>query len=188
MKLNLGCGSNKIKGYINIDCEKSCKPDKVWNFIKKPLPFRKNSVKEILFFHTIEHIRKIYHKQLLLDFHRVLAPGGHLYISYPNFWECAQRWHDNTAGQRTFWEATIYGRQLYGSDFHVCAIDPNELTFMLTEAGFIDIKTNPECLEEFNSITVAVKSNHQFVEYEKILANDDIKLLQKTYAEVMRGK
>ena len=35
LKLNLGCGSNKLEGYINIDGEASCKPDLVLNLYEK---------------------------------------------------------------------------------------------------------------------------------------------------------
>ena len=37
-----------------------------------------------------------------------------------------QFWLDNKYGDRDFWEATIYGRQLFPADFHVCAIDSTD--------------------------------------------------------------
>jgi len=172
MKLNLGCGSTKIKGYINIDVEKSCKPDLVFDFTRKNLPYKIESVDEILFFHCIEHIRKKYHRKILLDCARVLKLGGKIYISYPNFWECAQRWHENTGGLKDFWEATLYGRQLYESDFHVCAMNPDELTNLLYECGFRDIVSKPESEEIYNTITTGVKSKPPSPSYETTVAED----------------
>ncbi len=55
MKLNLGCGEDYKKGYVNCDISKDVKPDKVVNLEKK-LPFKTNSVTEILANHVLEHV------------------------------------------------------------------------------------------------------------------------------------
>lgn len=172
MKLNLGSGSTKIKGYVNIDAERNCKPDLVLDFTRKSLPYKVQSVDEILFFHCIEHIPKRYHRKILLECARVLRLGAKIYISYPNFWECAQRWHQNTAGLKNFWEATLYGRQLYETDFHVCAMCPDELTELLYQCGFTDVFSSPEFEEPYNTITVGVKTRSPLPFYEDIMRKD----------------
>jgi SAM-dependent methyltransferase len=172
IKLNIGCGSNKIAGFINIDTEESCKPDFIHNILEAPLPFKDGEVDEIVFFHCIEHIQKRYHQSVLEEFNRALKPHGKLYISYPNFWECAQRWKQNFAGQKKFWEATLYGRQLYETDYHVCAMDPDELADLLCIVGFTDISSYPELGEPFNSITFARKSLNKSVHYEDVLRKE----------------
>lgn len=177
LKLNVGCGTNKIQGFINIDTEESCKPDLIHNIMEDPLPFPDGSAEEIVFFHCIEHIRKCYHRAVLTEFARVLKPGGKLYISYPNFWECAQRWKQNTGGMKKFWEATLYGRQLYPTDYHVCAMDPDELTDLLFSIGFASVFTKPELTETYNSITFAKKSGVACQEYETLIANDVKKMV-----------
>lgn len=55
MKLNLGCGVDKREGYVNCDISPLVKPDKIIDLEKK-LPFKKNSVTEVLAFHVLEHI------------------------------------------------------------------------------------------------------------------------------------
>ncbi len=55
MKLHLGCGLVKKKGYINCDISGKVNPDKVIDLEKK-LPFKDNSVDEILANHVFEHI------------------------------------------------------------------------------------------------------------------------------------
>lgn len=157
IKLNLGCGTTKLEGYVNIDVEESCSPDLVCDFTKVALPYENDSVEEIVMFHTIEHIRKIIHPGLFGEFRRVLKVGGRLIISYPNFWECATRWKNNYQGQRDFWHATMFGRQLYPSDYHVCAMDPTEVEIILRDIGFGDVNTEPEADEPFNSITWGIK-------------------------------
>lgn len=172
MKLNIGCGSNKIEGYINIDTEESCQPDLIHDLMEKPLPYEDGTVEEILFFHCIEHIRKVLHQTILTEFQRVLTPSGRLYISYPNFWECAQRWKNNTGGERKFWEATLYGRQLYPADYHVAAMDPVELTDLLGKCGFTGMLSTPEVGETYNTITFAKKCAGGCDEYEELIQDD----------------
>lgn len=173
IRLNLGCGSNKIKGYLGLDVEKSCKPDIVHDFIAKPLPFKAGTVSEVVFFHTIEHLPKRSHLPILIEIFRVLKKGSKVYITYPDFWECAQRWKDNYRGKKEFWHATLFGRQLYLSDYHVCAMDPYELDCQLREIGFINVLTRREKNEPYNAITVATKGKvMQMQKYEEQLANE----------------
>ena len=172
MKLNIGCGSNKIDGYVNIDTEESCKPDLLHDLMEAPLPYEDGTVEEILFFHCIEHIRKCLHETVLNEFRRVLAPNGKLYISYPNFWECAQRWKNNTNGEKKFWEATLYGRQLYDADYHVAAMDPTELHDLLGRLGFKGMFSTPEPAEPYNTITFAKKSTDVCEAYEDLIQRD----------------
>lgn len=174
VKLNLGCGANKIPGYVNIDVEKSCKPDLIVDFINDRLPFKAGSVDEIVIFHTIEHIGKHFHSRIFNEAFRVLKSNGKLYVSYPEFWKCAQLWHKNWKGMRDFWEKTIYGRQLYPSDFHVCIMDPFELSITLQVCGFKNIQHTPELKEKYNTITVAERADHKYVTYEELLASDRV--------------
>src|SRR5215475_13666801 len=152
MKLNVGCGSNKIKGYINIDSLKQNKPDLVLDIVRDQFPYKKESVSEILFFHCIEHIQKKYHRKILLEFNRILKLDGKLLISFPEFWYCAKLWKENANGMREFWEATLYGRQLYPGDFHVCAMSTDELTELLYQCGFGDVESFQEPDEVFNTV------------------------------------
>ena len=55
MKLNLGCGKNKLEGYINCDIDPKVNPDEVID-LSKDLPFKDNTVDEIFTSHTLEHI------------------------------------------------------------------------------------------------------------------------------------
>lgn len=170
LMLNIGCGSNKIEGYVNIDTEESCKPDLLHDILEKPLPYENGSVDRIVFFHCIEHVRKCYHRALLEDFYRVLREDGQIFISYPNFWECAQRWHNNTGAQRKFWEATLYGRQLYDTDYHVCAMNPDELGEMMNQIGYKNVTSRPEPHEIYNTITFALKGSIAIPKYEDVIA------------------
>lgn len=167
LKLNLGAGENRIEGYISIDNEKSTKPDLLHDFIKQPLPYKSKTVDEVIFFHCIEHISKRFHKLILHEVQRVLKPGGVLLVSYPEFAVCVQHWLDNYRGMRKFWEATVYGRQLFPSDFHVCAMDTLEFTLFLKECGFNDIRATTEATEKHNTVIRAVAGT-RFKNYEQL--------------------
>lgn len=151
MKLNLGCGDNKLEDYVNIDINDALKPDLVHDFTMS-LPFDDKTVDRIVMFHVIEHIQKHKHQQILLNCRRVLKPDGELWISYPEFGKIAQNWLTNHKGHRQFWEATIYGRQSSPSDYHVCCMDSDEFTHLLTVSGFAVNTCCPEPTEDYNTI------------------------------------
>lgn len=157
LKLNIGAGSTKIKGYKSVDADAGCKPDIHCNIVNG-LPVEAKTVDTILFLHTIEHIQKRHHATILLEFHRVLIDSGRLVISYPEFSRIIQNWLDNKQGKREFWEATVYGCQRTLTDYHVSAMHTPEFLELLTEVGFKVIETKQERGEEYNTIIECVKS------------------------------
>lgn len=172
MILNLGCGSNKIPGAINIDVEKSCNPDLVVDFLTEKLPYSNESIHEVYLFHTIEHIQKFRHRPLLREIHRVLSPTGRFLCSFPEFKKCYKNWEMNKNGNKDFWEATMFGRQLYPSDYHVCTMDTIDFTSVLLEIGFEGIKSSPESEpNEFNTVISALRGT-PYVPYEVTVVED----------------
>lgn len=81
IRLNIGCGSKLIDGYIGID-----KLDFGQKFIvdieKEILPFEDNTIDEILCEHTIEHLNDPMFA--INEFWRVLKPDGKLTIIVPH--------------------------------------------------------------------------------------------------------
>ena len=57
MKLNLGCGNNKIDDWINVDKEEACNPDKVVDLEVFPWPWPDNGIDDIKLIHVLEHFR-----------------------------------------------------------------------------------------------------------------------------------
>lgn len=171
MNLNLGCGSNKISGCTNVDVEESCKPDVVADFTRE-LPFPSDSAEKVFLFHVIEHVQETRHEALLSEVFRVLKHEGVLYISYPEFVKVAQNYIDNYKGMRDFWKATIYGRQLYPSDYHISLMDSRNFKTVLEGIGFVDIDVRPEPRESFNTV-VSCKKGKKLLSYEELL-NEEV--------------
>ena len=170
LRLNIGCGINKLPDFINIDSDSSVEPDLVLD-VTKGLPYQDDSVDKIYFSHTIEHIVERYHGIILEEFWRVLIPGGMLFISYPEFTVVAQNYIDNVHGNRDYWKATIYGRQLNDKDFHVALMDTRYLEVILKQIGFDPIHSKPEPKNPYNSMIKCFKSKQQMT-YEDVLKKE----------------
>ena len=81
-KLNLGCGRNIKKGYVNLDSVSLPGVDIVHDVEKLPLPFRDEEFDEIRCDNILEHIEYI---AVLKDLYRILKPGGCVRIRVPHF-------------------------------------------------------------------------------------------------------
>jgi predicted SAM-dependent methyltransferase len=173
--LNLCCGRNKLKDCINVDLNQDVEPDMCFD-IRAEFPIPDESQDCIFFFHSIEHIQRLYHRRVYKEIHRVLKPNGKFYMSFPEFRIVAQYWLENYKGSREFWEQTLFGRQENIHDFHVVPMDTEETKDMLIEAGFKDIVTAQEFPEAFNTIIKSIKCAPQLT-YEDVLQNDINKIV-----------
>jgi len=93
MKLHLGCGNDKRAGYINIDSSKEVNPDKLWDLEKTPLPFKNNSVDEILANYVFEHVNSFI--PLMNDLHRICKKDAIIKIRTP-FYSAWGQYNDPT--------------------------------------------------------------------------------------------
>lgn len=82
-KLNLGCGEDKKKGYLNVDFSPTVSPDIVHNLNQFPYPFKENSFELIEAFHVLEHLDKPF--EVMKELHRILKPNGVLLVKVPHF-------------------------------------------------------------------------------------------------------
>lgn len=80
VRLNLGCGEKRLRGYINVDLYGT--PDEYHDFTK--LPYPENSVDEILGVHILEHIFISKIEETLKNWYKVLKTGGRLILEMPD--------------------------------------------------------------------------------------------------------
>ena len=86
MKLNMGCGHNKKPGYVNVDCSPVCGPDLVYNLEALPWPWDNDSIAEVLFNHTLEHLGEDSHTflEIMKELYRVCKHGAEIKINVPH--------------------------------------------------------------------------------------------------------
>ena len=104
IKLNIGCGGNPLKDYINIDQDsleqiRKRYPEKKFedDLILKNhdifnLPFDESTVDEIKSDSLIEHLNFIQEKKFFNEIKRVIKVGGRLEISTPDFEMTVKQW------------------------------------------------------------------------------------------------
>jgi predicted SAM-dependent methyltransferase len=81
-KLNVGCGHDIRKGWINLDSVELPGVDIIYNIQKTPLPFDNDEFDIILCQDIFEHIEYI---PVFKDLHRILKKGGIITIRVPHF-------------------------------------------------------------------------------------------------------
>jgi SAM-dependent methyltransferase len=89
VKLHLGCGPEKRPGWINIDANASAAPDIVGSVEALP-QFETASVDAIEACHLFEHLTYTQAKSALVEWARVLKPGGELLLELPDFEACVR--------------------------------------------------------------------------------------------------
>src|SRR5882724_6294011 len=85
-KLNIGCGFNSIPGFLNLDKSPVCHPDSVFDAETQPWPWETNSIVEVLFFHSLEHMGADTNVFLgmIRELYRVCAPDARVRILAPH--------------------------------------------------------------------------------------------------------
>jgi len=81
-RLNIGCGTKRLAGWINVDFNQRFQPDLVWDITKKSR-LGDNEVDEIYCDNVLEHLTDFVGS--IKEFHRILKPGGRLRIIVPHF-------------------------------------------------------------------------------------------------------
>jgi hypothetical protein len=84
VKLNLGCGSQILPGYCNVD--KFGAPDLVWDLECLPWPWDDNSAEEVLLSHVLEHLGQDPKDfiAIIKELYRVCRNGALLKIIVPH--------------------------------------------------------------------------------------------------------
>ena len=86
MKLNLGCGYNRMDGFLNVDRSSVCEPDLVANLEDTPWPWMDDSVELVVFNHSLEHMCAAADQFLALmkELYRVCRADTYIRIRVPH--------------------------------------------------------------------------------------------------------
>jgi predicted SAM-dependent methyltransferase len=138
-RLHLGCGSNLLPGWTNVDLNAAA--GVIEHDLTEPFPLPSETVKFIYSEHFIEHITRGQASALLKECRRVLVPGGVIRLSTPSLEKLLEEY---AARRTTEWSDVCWrpntpcrmvneGMRLWGHQF---VYDLDELTLLLNEAGF----------------------------------------------------
>ena len=83
LKLNLGSGKKRYDGFINLDKQPLSETDIKWNLENTPMPFKTNSVSNVIAEHVLEHITNFV--PLMEDIHRICKPGVIVKVMVPYY-------------------------------------------------------------------------------------------------------
>jgi predicted SAM-dependent methyltransferase len=141
VKINLGCGwRNFGEDWIHVDGGNYEHLDLVHD-ISKRLPFADDLADLIYSSHVIEYFCRDEIKDILLDWRRVLKPGGTLRLAVPDFEAIAALYIKGSIKIEQIL-GPIYGKMKMGesSIFHKTVYDFESLRSLLEEVGFTNVK------------------------------------------------
>jgi SAM-dependent methyltransferase len=86
VKLNLGCGQNRLEGYVNTDREPAVAPDVLMDLEEFPWPFDDDSVDVVVANHVLEHVGASADVFIgvMQELYRVCRGGAMVHIAVPH--------------------------------------------------------------------------------------------------------
>lgn len=150
IRLNIGCGEGRRRGYIGVDARPDRGVDHVamaWDLSAWP----SGTVTEIYCRHTLEHLDPADARRAIAAWHAALRPGGIVHVIVPDLIFHARQllgevtsWNDDPAANFEHAIKSIYGwraphRGGDGEDAHRWGYTWDSLRELLNEAGFNDV-------------------------------------------------
>ena len=108
LKVNVGCGNEPFKDWINLDLSPEARADILWD-VTDGLPFPDDSCAFIYSEHFLEHIPVQEGVRFLAECRRSLQLGGVVRIGMPYVREVARQYYENTLAQQLWLQKYGYG-------------------------------------------------------------------------------
>jgi len=119
MKLNIGCGTELLDGYVNIDkfpilirTDKDFRQIDILNISNY---FQANSIDEIRAHHVFEHFTHIEVTVILFKLWMIMKPGGILSITTPDFYHMIIEQYQETE-DHTFSNMDIFNLKFFSTE------------------------------------------------------------------------
>lgn len=130
IKLDIGCGTTPLDGFIGIDRKLGTEAYPLADYLDE-------SVDEIYASHVLEHFDQSLADKVLAEWVRVLKPGGRIRISVPDLDRILEAY---TNGCNFDLNGVIYGGQADDDDYHKCGFNGSGLRIKMRRAGLVGIK------------------------------------------------
>ena len=131
LKINVGCGDKPMPDWENVDRKNGSEA--------YPLDYPDQSADVIRASHILEHFGYGEVFNVLLDWFRVLKPGGTVRIAVPDYEYSARNYFYGNGNRELLMRYTM-GGQIDDNDFHKSAWDEVTLSAALKQAGFRNIR------------------------------------------------
>lgn len=95
VKIDLGCGPNKQKGFLGLDQYAFPGVDHVLKLGSERLPFEDGTVEEAYAAHFVEHLNAVERCHLFNELYRVMKPGAKMSMIVPH-WGSSRAYGDPT--------------------------------------------------------------------------------------------
>jgi hypothetical protein len=151
LKLNMGCGRDRIEGYVGVDQYGEGADIKI-DVLDFALP--ENTVTEIMSSHMLEHLPHFRVPELLTTWFRMLKPGGQLILELPNLEALCEEFVTADDHRRYVLSLCIYGAfaNYVNQDSidngvaspHLWGFYPKVLVQILETIGFESIQVLPQ--------------------------------------------
>jgi len=140
LKLNLGCRTSRIPGFLNVDVDEGPFPEKdrlpdIVADASNLSTIGNDSVAEIYASNILEHFPHTRTQEVLREWNRVLKPGGVLWISVPDF-DVMVKMYLKTKNLTKWMINMIWGDQYHKYAFHYVLFTWPNLMKELNDAGF----------------------------------------------------
>jgi len=146
MNVHFGCGYHKLKGWINVDLDMSCKPDVIAD-LRQDLPFKSQSIDYIHSEDFVDQLELEKAYRFFKECHRILKKGGVMRVLTPDLHQLARRYIRGDQGLLKLWDEQVgvalktrslcevfnLGMRLGG---HTFLYDWETLAYVLKECGF----------------------------------------------------
>jgi hypothetical protein len=147
IKFNMGCGSDYIQNYINVDLINK-NVDLSCDITKLQLP--ENTVDEIYASHFLEHIHHLDAVNLLHNWYTSLKPEGKLILELPDLKEQCKRFSEADDNEKYLLSICIYGASAEhanpnsvsngSASPHLWGYYPEIIKEILVRVGFVEIR------------------------------------------------
>ncbi|NTU71289.1 MAG: hypothetical protein HGB10_05670 [Coriobacteriia bacterium] len=180
IRLHLGCGSNYLDGYVNVDFpaehtvqERTRQPDIECDF--RTLDYEPGTVTEVRNHHVLEHFDKIEALRLLIEWTLWLSPSGSFVIETPDFESASRRF----LGTDSETDRLKFARHLYGSNEadwarHLDGWWEGKFRLVFDRLGFEVIRISRPDYNHWNNILVVAEKRRELSREELLQAAEDI--------------
>lgn len=137
-KLNIGCGFDYRKGYVNVDLHARHNPDVVGDVLDLAM-FETGYAEELVAQDVLEHVMRTDVRKALFEWNRVMAKGGTLFVRTTDvvaLTRALEAPENQALADQERLLQNMFGTQAYTGDFHLAGFTERVLRFYLWEAGF----------------------------------------------------